>query len=130
MKTINKTLTHGEIYELALSLIQSFNDVEMYLPAAVAFSIQKNKKNIVDIATEIDNVRIEILNRYKNPDLDLGPNEIRIEPEYIEQANKELNDLLAIQTEIKIYTFKIEELEGISFTPSQIQSILFMIDED
>lgn len=128
MKTINKIMSHNEIYQVAVELLNNFTDTSnIYLPAAVAFSIQKNKQLFLQIATEIEESRNSILNHYK---IDGNQGEIQIDPNFINQANNELKDLLNIQQDIKIYTFKIEELNGVNFTPDQMQSILFMIDEE
>lgn len=127
MKTINKTMTHNEIYDIAVKLLNNFTDVDnIYLSAAAAFSIQKNKQNFLSVANEIEESRISVLNKYNIG----GENEeIQIATENIENANKELKDLLSIESEMKIYTFAIEELDGIKFTPAQMEAILFMIQE-
>ena len=128
MKTINKIMSHNEIYQIAVELLNNFTETNnIYLPAAVAFSIQKNKQLFLQIANEIEESRNNILNHYK---VDENSREIKIDPNYIDQANNELKDLLNIEQEIKVYTFKIEELNGVKFTPNQMQSILFMIDEE
>ena len=127
MKTINKTMTHNEIYDIAVKLLNNFTDVDnIYLSAAAAFSIQKNKQNFLSVANEIEESRMSILNKYNIG----GENEeIQIATENIENANKELKDLLSIESEMNIYTFAIEELDGIKFTPTQMEAILFMIQE-
>lgn len=127
MKTINKIMTHSEIYDIAVKLLNNFTDVDnIYLSAAAAFSIQKNKQNFLSVANEIEESRISVLNKYNIG----GENEeIQIATENIENANKELKDLLSIESEMKIYTFAIEELDGIKFTPTQMEAILFMIQE-
>lgn len=127
MKTINKIMTHSEIYDIAVKLLNNFTDVDnIYLSAAAAFSIQKNKQNFLSVANEIEESRMSVLNKYNIS----GENEeIQIATENIENANKELKDLLSIESEMKIYTFAIEELDGIKFTPAQMEAILFMIQE-
>lgn len=127
MKTINKIMTHSEIYDIAVKLLNNFTDVDnIYLSAAAAFSIQKNKQNFLSVANEIEASRMSVLNKYNIG----GENEeIQIATENIENANKELKDLLSIESEMKIYTFAIEELDGIKFTPTQMEAILFMIQE-
>ena len=127
MKTINKTMTHNEIYDIAVKLLNNFTDVDnIYLSAAAAFSIQKNKQNFLSVANEIEESRMSVLNKYNIG----GENEeIQIATENIENANKELKDLLSIESEMKIYTFAIEELDGIKVTPTQMEAILFMIQE-
>ena len=127
MKTINQIMTYGEIYDIAVKLLNNFTDINnTYLTAAAAFSIQKNKQNFLILANDIEASRMGILQKYN---ANTGTEEIQIAPESIEAANKELIDLLNIQEEVKIYTFSIEELEGTKFTPLQMDSILFMIKD-
>lgn len=128
MKTINQVMTYGEIYDIAVKLLNNFTDINnTYLSAAAAFSIQKNKQNLLDLANDIEVSRMGILQKYN---ANTGTEEeIQIATENIEAANKELIDLLNIQEEVKIYTFSIEELEGTKFTPLQMDSILFMIKD-
>lgn len=128
MKTITKIMTNGEIYNLAVNLINNFNDNEIYMPAAVAFSIQKNKTAFTAIAEEIEKSRMSILQHYSQGEVN-GDN-FTIPQEAIEIANKELVDLLGIQQEMKIYTFEIDKIEDIKFTSAQMQAIMFMINEE
>lgn len=127
MKAINQTMSYSEIYDIAVKLLNNFTEINnVYLSAAAAFSIQKNKQNFLNIANEIEEARMQLLNKYNVSKIS---GEIQIAPENIEIANKELQDLLNIEEEVKIYTFSIEELDGIKFTPLQMDAILFMIKD-
>lgn len=129
MRTINKILTNDEIYHIAVDLLNSFSDSDenTYLPAAVAFSLQKNRNTILNIASEIENHRVNILTKYS---INIQDDQLQIDPAKVDLANKELKDLLDIEQEVKIYTFKIEEVLEVKFTPAQMNAILFMIDEE
>lgn len=126
MKTITKIMTNGEIYNLAVNLINNFNDNEIYMPAAVAYSIQKNKTLFTSIAEEIERSRMAIIQHYSENVEEKG---LVVPQESIETANAELMDLLAIEQEIKIYTFEVEKIEDIKFTSLQMQAIMFMIED-
>ena len=127
MRTINKILTNGEIYNLAMCLSNSFVDNELYLPAAVNYSIQKNKTIISELVQEIEQHRINIIHHYGEI---LEDGNIRVPENKVDDANKEINDLLSIEQEIKIYTFKIEEIADVQLTSAQMSSIMFMIEEE
>lgn len=127
MKTITKTYKHKDIYQFALNLVDTFNDNTLYLPAAVNFSIQKNKMLCTDIATEIENSRLDILQHYASEQNETG---YVVAPQNIESANKELNDLLNMERDLQIYCFSIEEIQNIQLTSAQMQAILFMMDEN
>lgn len=128
MKTINKRMSYNNIYEIAVNFMNHFKDTnEKYMPAAVAYSIQKNRKLFLDIATEIEEMRLKILNHYNTSE---DPGLIQVDPDLVDTVNKELEDLLNIEEDLKIYTFKIDEISDIQFTPLQIETLMFMIDED
>ena len=105
MKTINKTMTHNEIYKIALSFLNNFGEDSnsTYLPAAVAFSIQKNKTTLLNLGNEVEQSILQILQHYGEFDENGG---IQVKQENIDIVNKELQDLLEIEQEIKVYTFK------------------------
>ena len=128
MKTINKMMTNGEIYAYAVGMANNFPvDNNSYLPAAIAYSLQKNKNTLISISEEIEKGRFDILSHYAIGEKD---GQFQIDPNSIDIANQELNDLLSIEQEVKIYSCKIEELNDIKFTSAQMESIMFMIYED
>ena len=127
MKTTNKIMTNEEIYSLALGMSNNFNDNEIYMPAVIAYSIQKNKKVLLEIAEEIELTRMNIIQHYG----EIQENgQYLVSKENIDKANKELEELLSIQQEIKIYLCPIEAFDDIKFTSIQMGAIMFMIDED
>ena len=91
MKTKNKILTNESIYNLAFNIFNNFNDYKEYLPAAIAYSIQKNKTILQEIANDIEKARIEIIQHYGEIQQD---GNFKVEEEKIALANKELIDLL------------------------------------
>ena len=128
MKTINKMMTNEEIYSYAIGMVNNlFIDNENYLPAAVVYSLQKNKSTLVSIAEDIERSRANVLQHYS---LEQNGDQFKIDPAHVDDANKELNDLLSIQQEVKIYACTIEELADVKFTSAQMESIMFMIYED
>lgn len=128
MKTINKNMTNAEIYSYAVNLLNALKDCELMMPAAINFSIAKNKQTLSMLAEDIEKYRIGILNKYGAKAA--NGNTVAIPEESVEDANKELQDLLLISQDVRIYTFTIEELNNISLTTAQMEAILFMIDEE
>lgn len=127
MKAITKTMTNGEIYQYAVALMNaSFNDNEVYMPAAVSFAIQKNKTALTSTAEDVEKGRMAIIEHYSNGQTEEG---YTIPPESVEKANSELNDLLNIEQEVKIYMFDIDSLNDIKLTSAQMQAIMFMIED-
>ena len=117
-------MTNNEIYTINSNLMDVFKEENntYYFSAKINFLIQKNKKNIMDAAIDIEKVRMEIINKYKNE-------ENQIPNDKINEVNKELNDLLAIEQDIHIYTIPFEDLEDIEFTSAQANALMFMIED-
>jgi hypothetical protein len=44
-------------------------------------------------------------------------------------ANQELNDLFALEQELNIHVFKLDEFDNIELTYDQLSAIMFMIEE-
>ena len=87
MRAINKTMTNGEIYSYAVGLVNGFNnDNEIYFPAAVNFSIQKNKTLFTGIAEEIEKGRMDIIQHYSTG---TDGENFTIDPKDVDKANKE-----------------------------------------
>lgn len=125
MKTIIEKLTNEEIYNRALGLNANFTNNETYFPALVSFAIQKNKDTFVKMAEEIENGRMKVVQHYGTPQEDGNYN---ISADKIEAANKELSDLLAIEQDVKVFVFDINDLVDAKLTSQEMQAIMFMID--
>lgn len=126
MKTINKDLTNSEIYGYAVSLMNDFPENDTYMPAAIAYSIQKNKATMMTLGEEIEKSRMTIIQHYGLDKLQDGD---EVDVTIVEKANKELMDLLNIMQEVKIYTFSIEDLNDVKITSGQMQALMFMIED-
>lgn len=127
MKSVTKTMTNGEIYQIAVALMNvGFNDNEVYMPAAINFAIQKNKSTLTAVAEDVEKGRMAIIEHYSSGQTEEG---FTIPPEAVEKANKELSELLEIEQEVKFYTFSIDAIEDIKLTSAQMQAIMFMIEE-
>lgn len=120
-------INNQQIYELYTSLANSFIKEQRYFPAKVNFIIQKNLKTLYEAAQEIENIRLNIV---KNYGIVQNNNDFIIEPQNIQQANRELNELSEIEQEINILFLTFKDIEEIEFTPAQMGAILFMIKED
>lgn len=118
-------LTNQQIYETYQKLAKVFLNETRYFPAKVNFIIQKNLKTLYEIAQEIENMRLNIINHYGK----IHDDDYIIYPENIEQANKELDDLSTVKQEVNILFLTFEDIANIEFTPAQMGAILFMINE-
>lgn len=120
-------INNEQIYELYKNLANSFIKEQRYFPAKVNFIIQKNLKTLYEAAQEIENMRLNIARNYGTVQ---DNNDFIINPENIQQANKELSELSEIEQEINILFLTFKDIEEIEFTPAQMGAILFMIKEE
>ena len=121
-------LTNKEIYKYAQELMTVFSDSQQRLPVKLNFSIQKNKKVLLELAQDIETSRIEIAAAYGA--LNSETNQYLITPENIAIAQQELSDLFNIEQEVNICTIKADSLsDDFMLTTAQMEAIMFMIEE-
>ena len=125
MKSVSMKLNNGLIYQYALNLSEALNDNDLQMPVAILFSIEKNKQTLMTVAQDIEKYRMDIIKKY-GEEVDGNYN---VPQDKIEIANKELQDLFSIEQDINIYKFNIEDLGDIKLTSSQMNAILFMIED-
>ena len=121
------TFTNGEIYQMAYMLNQSFDNIDIRIPAKANFYIQKNAGVIAAAAQEIEALRHEVFQHYGEPNED--GSSYHIAEDKRDAANKELEELFYITQELEIYQFSIDALGDLEFTQSQMQAIMFMIKD-
>lgn len=123
----NKTMTNLEIYAYADALMNSFTE-NVKLPVKVNFYLQKNMTRLVEAAKDIEKTRMEIIERYGTRTED-GEN-IEVSADMAETVNKELEDLFALEQEIKVNEIALDAFDGIDLTSAQVAAISFMIKDE
>ena len=121
-------LTNLQIYNYASNLLEEFsNSAELKLPVKVNFYLQKNLLTLKNLATEIEESRLNIIKEYGQINED-GTSYF-IPSENIEKAQQELNDLFALDQEVQIYMIKLDSFnDDILLSMSQMESLMFMIE--
>lgn len=120
-------MTNLEIYSNAQALSQAFESFNEYLPVKVNFFMQKNIKAIQTLAMDIENSRVEIIQRYGS--LNEETNEFSVPAESIEAANSELIDLFDIEQEVNIRKISLDAFGDIKLSTDQVQALMFMIED-
>jgi len=120
-------MTNLEIYSNAQALNQAFENFNEYLPVKVNFFMQKNIKAIQELAMDIENSRVEIIQRYGS--LNEETNEFSVPAESIEAANSELIDLFDIEQEVNIRKISLDAFGDIKLSTDQVQALMFMIED-
>lgn len=123
----NKTMTNLEIYAYADALMNAFKE-EITLPVKVNFYLQKNMTRMIEAGKEVEKARMEIIQKYGTPTED-GQN-IEVSADMVETVNKELEDLFALEQEIKVNEIALDAFDGIDLTSAQVAAIAFMIKDE
>lgn len=125
---IRKMMKNEEIYNIASNLIKEFPDiVELKMPVKVHFYFQKNMNLVLDMGKDIDKSRIEIIQKYGT--FNDETQNYDFEPDNLEKAVSDINDLFSLEQEVKVHTFPLEWLDGVNLTASQVNAFTFMIDD-
>lgn len=120
-------LTNKQIYDYAILMNEAFKDDTQRLPVKINFYLQKNKKILMNLAKDIEESRLEIVNTFGEPIED--GSQYLIPKEKAEEAQKELNDLFNLEQDVDIVILDINVFgDDISLTMSQMEAILFMIN--
>lgn len=123
----NKTMTNLEIYAYADALMNAFKE-EITLPVKVNFYLQKNMTRMIDAGKEIEKTRMEIIQKYGTPTED--GQSVEVAAEMVETVNKELEDLFALEQEIKVNEIALDAFDSIDLTSAQVGAIAFMIKDE
>lgn len=123
------TLNNQQIYNYALSLRNCFgSDVtNIRLPIKINFFLQKNIRTLSEAANEIELSRLAIAQAYGAMNED-GSGYI-VPQEKIIEANQDLNELFALEQDIPLHMFKLDDFGDIELSYQQMNAIMFMIEE-
>lgn len=129
---IRKTMTNIEIYNTASSLADLYNSMvskNIALPIKANFYFQKNMNLLIEMAKELETERTNILNKFGTPDKD-NPDQLIIDPNKVDEANQELNDLFSLEQEITVNLIELDWFGSIDMTPQQFTAVAFMIKDE
>jgi hypothetical protein len=121
-------LTNNKIYTYANNLLAEFsNSADLKLPVKVNFYLQKNMQVLKTLATEIEDNRLAIVREYG--ELTEDGSAYSIPADKVEIAQKELNDLFALEQEVQIYMIDIDALnDDMTLSMGQMEALMFMIN--
>lgn len=120
-------LTNQTIYNYALGLNNAFQDNSQRLPVKVNFYLQKNKTTLTNLAQDIESTRMDIIRNYGT--LSDDGTQFIVPKDKVEEAQKELNDLFALEQDVNIYIINIDNLnDDLTLTTGQMEAIMFMIE--
>ena len=128
---MRQQFSNENILKYATSLQQAFlsEDKEIILPVKVNFYLQKNINTLSEAAQSIENSRMKIGERYGEYIEEEGAYIIK-DLEKRKIAQKEMEDLLSIDQILEIYYITLEDLQDIKLTTSEMNALMFMINEE
>lgn len=125
---VRKNMTNAEIYAIAMQLIEHISKANLCLPIKVNFYLQKNMTVILNIAEDLEKNRNEILNKYGTLNAETGQYDFEVDK--IDEANKELADLFALEQEVPIYEISLDAFGDLPLDTNQVKAISYMIKEE
>lgn len=122
-------MKNKEIYNLGVLLVKIFQqenqEEKIKLPIKINFYFQKNKNKIIELAQEIEKMRMEIIDDVPKVRPD------QISNEYVEQVNNQLQELLDLEQDVQIYKVKLSDFpDDLNLTLAQMDALMFMIEEE
>ena len=128
---VTKEMSNGQIYTQAEMLVSAFGEgqADEKFPSRVLFFLRKNMKDFLELAQEIEKLRMDIIEKYGTPDKE-DETKYVFENKDIELVNKELQDLIDIKQEVSYYTFKLDDIASLELTTSQMDAIMDFIEYD
>ena len=125
-----KMMSNLDIYNTANNLAEYVRDnKDVVLPVKVNFFLQKNMNELIVLAKEIEESRVEIIKKYGAPD-ENNPDQFFVPDDRQAEATKELEDLFALEQEVPINMLKLDWFENINLSGQQVASLTYMIDDE
>ena len=118
-----------EIYELNEGL-KAIVDKE--LPIKMAFLIQKNMSMMEDEIKNAEVIRQKIIKKYEDEEATKNLKEqgkIQLKKDKLEDFNKEFNELMEQEVDIKLKKIKIDDLDGITMKPVDLNRLRYIIED-
>lgn len=125
---MNIVLTNKQIYDYATGLINNFSNNDLKLPVKINFYLQKNQLELLPLAQDIEQQRMDIIQEYGV--LNEETQNYIIPTDEINIVTKKINELFDLTQDVKIYKVKLEDFGDIDFTSNQMKALLFMIEEE
>lgn len=124
------TFKNYEIYSIAEGLLRNFSaaDATQKLPIKLSFAIKKNTTKFQSAAEQIEKSRMELVQKYGEPNED--GQTYRITEGNEEAANKEFTELMNVEDNIDIMQVDINTLnDSVELTNGQMEAIMFMLKD-
>lgn len=105
------------------------------LPIKASYAIAKNMAKLDGELKTYNSEREKLIEKYSEKDENGKPiitgegNQVQLQKDLVAEWSKDIKDLLAIENEVDIHQFNINDLNGLSMTPAELMLIDYMIQE-
>lgn len=125
-------LSNGKILNDSTKLAEI---AQKQLPIKASYAIAKNLSKLEAELKTYNAERDKLIEKYSRKDEQgktiIGENnQVGIQEDHLNDWNKDIQELLAIENEVNIHTFSIDVLDGCSMTPAELMLIGYMITEE
>lgn len=97
------------------------------LPVKASYNIMRNMKKIEQELRPFEESRLQLVRKHGKEDED---GKVSVTEKKLEDFYKDVSSLLEEDIEVDIRTVKIEQLEEIKLTPSEVQCIDFILEKE
>ncbi|MCD2348480.1 DUF1617 family protein [Clostridium guangxiense] len=117
-------------------ILESINTLKVVaqkqMPVKVSYAIAKNISKIDAELKIYEKERKKLIDKYAEKDKDnkiISNKEGQIKFKDQTAWDKDIEELLSIETDIEIHKFKFDLLNGVQMSPAELQAIDYMIEE-
>jgi len=97
------------------------------LPVKAAYNIMRNMKKIESEIKPFEESRLQLVKKYGKED---ETGKTSVTEENLEDFYKDVASLLEEEIEVDIRLIKIDQLQEVKLTPTEIQFIVFMLEQE
>ncbi len=122
-------LTNLQIYNHASALLEEFSpECDLKLPVRINFFLQKNIQTLTTLGKEIETARLTIVQQYGS--LNEDGSSYTIPNDKVAVASAELEELLTLEQDVVIRTFKLSDFDNVDLSYKQMNALMFMIEDE
>ena len=114
---------NGEVLELYETLQRISQNKELKFSVALGYTMAKNKEKLRQEATIIYGLRRDIIMEHGRID----GKDIVVPNEYVDEANKKINDLMDIENDVEVTKVPIDLFDNIELSIEDIEGLSGMI---
>lgn len=106
------------------------SDHSVKYPVSVAWKRRLNKKALMDANAVIEEALNEIKHDFSDDEHSTADGDKRmVKPEFMDEFLKRHEEIMSQETDVKIQKIKLSELDGLTLSDNDMDSLAFMIED-